>query len=796
MSVSMVTSVPRPAQGVATAQEAHVSDTRRGAKGVSAAVMATTVREHAQTVLVASVIRLSVFAKAHAWTAISGKSVTPVAAIDARAVRSLLERVWFAMSELTELIVNSIAVTSIISCNKVNGYCDSGACVPGFYRPTCTSSCSSNCKDVVCELQSGNCTNGCNVGWFGRVCDGTCSANCLNRNCLGSADNCLEGCVPEMYGPQCNIPCNSNCSTGVCNITGYCTRGCLPGWYGDMCDRMCNATCMDGRCSRTLGTNPSPLCRTSACPAGLTGTFCNVSCSSSFCAENKCGRYTGTCIGCLVGRYGDQCERQCDTCLAGTKFQQVDGRCDDECMPGYYGSFCRQSCTTCITCTKSTGLCTTCTRGQYGELCQYNCRSIISCNIVTADCASRQCTAGYWDTDCFSFCNPNCGRSNTTGLVSCDFLTGRCSSECVSGWYGSHCDRKCESLCYDGSCDRNQGVCVECLKPNPDFNCPSGQLSDPLLQELLCQLQGRANCTDTNCKSSGQCNECAAGEWALSCSADCGRCSPEAFGIVRCDINTGICSTDSCVPGYHGNRCQNTCGFTCKDSTSGVNECNRNTGICTNGCDIGYYDVYCDKNCSDRCRNRDCATTANDCRQECAYGYYGNGYYAGGCNTPCLFANCDTCNKDSGQCSTCKTGFYGTRCDLSCSPNCAANINGVISCSKDLGLCDEQRCRPGYWDTTCTIQCSATCLRDSAGNRICQFSNGTCIVGCEDTYFGSECDSAGCVTGRYGDRCEFSCLDTCNDNTCGRTSGVCDECNKLPQLQSALCRTAGKSPSV
>ncbi|KAH3875438.1 hypothetical protein DPMN_038704 [Dreissena polymorpha] len=139
---------------------------------------------------------------------------------------------------------------------------------------------------------------------------------------------------------------------------------------------------------------------------------------------------------------------------------------------------------------------------------------------------------------------------------------------------------------------------------------------------------------------------------------------------------------------------------------------------------------------------------------------------------------------------TCKTGFYGTRCDLSCSPNCAANINGVISCSKDLGLCDEQRCRPGYWDTTCTIQCSAACLRDSAGNRICQFSNGTCIVGCEDTYFGSECDSAGCVTGRYGDRCEFSCLDTCNDNTCGRTSGVCDECNKLPQLQSALCRTA------
>ncbi|KAH3875441.1 hypothetical protein DPMN_038707 [Dreissena polymorpha] len=106
--------------------------------------------------------------------------------------------------------------SGIISCNKVNGYCDSGACVPGFYRPTCTSLCSSNCKDVVCELQSGNCTNGCNVGWFGRFCDGTCSANCVNRNCLGSADSCLEGCVPEMYGPQCNIPCNSNCSTGVC----------------------------------------------------------------------------------------------------------------------------------------------------------------------------------------------------------------------------------------------------------------------------------------------------------------------------------------------------------------------------------------------------------------------------------------------------------------------------------------------------------------------------------------------------------------------------------------------------
>ncbi|KAH3875356.1 hypothetical protein DPMN_038619 [Dreissena polymorpha] len=82
--------------------------------------MATTVREHAPTVLVASVIKLSVFAKAHAWTAISGKSVTPVAAIDARAVRSLLERVWFAMSELTELLVNSIAVTSASRCRQVS----------------------------------------------------------------------------------------------------------------------------------------------------------------------------------------------------------------------------------------------------------------------------------------------------------------------------------------------------------------------------------------------------------------------------------------------------------------------------------------------------------------------------------------------------------------------------------------------------------------------------------------------------------------------------------------------------
>ncbi|KAH3875371.1 hypothetical protein DPMN_038634 [Dreissena polymorpha] len=47
------------------------------AKGVSAAVMATTVREHAPTVLVASVIRLPVCAKARAWTAISGTNATP-----------------------------------------------------------------------------------------------------------------------------------------------------------------------------------------------------------------------------------------------------------------------------------------------------------------------------------------------------------------------------------------------------------------------------------------------------------------------------------------------------------------------------------------------------------------------------------------------------------------------------------------------------------------------------------------------------------------------------------------------
>lgn len=49
----------------------------------------------------------------------------------------------------------------------------------------------------------------------------------------------------------------------------------------------------------------------------------------------------------------------------------------------------------------------------------------------------------------------------------------------------------------------------------------------------------------------------------------------------------------------------------------------------------------------------------------------------------------------------------------------------------------------------------------------------------------------GCVKEYYGFDCSQKCTLTCNDDTCDREDGICDECRKVPNEQSPLCREAG-----
>jgi len=225
----------------------------------------------------------------------------------------------------------------------------------------------------------------------------------------------------------------------------------------------------------------SPSCLFSACAVGTTGKFCNETCPSFYCQGNVCARYSGDCLSCVIGRYGNRCNQTCETCATGTTCQQSTGTCSAGCVDGYYGPLCRLRCSTCVRCSKDTGLCTQCADGKFGELCQFNCsrecvpvNSVIRCDIVNADCQSKACQTGFWDTDCNSICNVNCG-ANSNGAKPCDFLTGRCTEDCVAGYYGPQCRQRCEALCYDNRCHRVDGICAECQQTNPNYTCPSAR---------------------------------------------------------------------------------------------------------------------------------------------------------------------------------------------------------------------------------------------------------------------------------------------------------------------------------
>lgn len=222
------------------------------------------------------------------------------------------------------------------------------------------------------------------------------------------------------------------------------------------------------------------LFKISACQSGFKGLNCSVPCESSFCKHNICDRYNGNCLGCTTGRFGNLCLQSCDTCRHGTTCQQIDGKCDVGCVDGNYGSYCQQSCDSCITCEQGSGLCTECPIGKYGALCNLDCSSncrpvdgTIVCDLQSGACQSRQCAPGYWGTDCFRSCNNNCKNSSVNTVATCNISTGACDYNCTAKFYGLQCDIRCNSFCYDETCDREDGVCVECYKEEPNFNCPN-----------------------------------------------------------------------------------------------------------------------------------------------------------------------------------------------------------------------------------------------------------------------------------------------------------------------------------
>ena len=156
----------------------------------------------------------------------------------------------------------------------------------------------------------------------------------------------------------------------------------------------------------------------------------------------------------------------------GVSCNKTTGYCESGCLNEWYGPRCMKRCldANCQTCDITTGTCSTCKPTFYGLTCNKTCSSFcapgtdgrVRCNRTTGYCSAVKCLDGYYLEDCAKSCNEKCG-SDFNNNRPCDILTGRCTYDCVPGWYGDSCDRPCSGNCVDNSCDRT-GYCISGCK--------------------------------------------------------------------------------------------------------------------------------------------------------------------------------------------------------------------------------------------------------------------------------------------------------------------------------------------
>ncbi|KAK3804095.1 hypothetical protein RRG08_053158 [Elysia crispata] len=223
------------------------------------------------------------------------------------------------------------------------------------------------------------------------------------------------------------------------------------------------------------------LCDTEVCEKGTYGSDCSKVCSPTCAPKQGCDNENGSCISCLPGYVGPQCETEClvgtygVNCLhhcsshCGGEFKECDRRngtclrgcvvgyrgelCDTVCEKGTYGSDCSKVCSpTCAPkqgCDNENGSCISCLPGYVGPQCE------------------TDCDRGTYGENCLQQCSPNCQDK------SCDKRSGLCLFGCVNGYRGSQCNKVCDggtyganclqhcsSNCHGNACDGKHGMCL------------------------------------------------------------------------------------------------------------------------------------------------------------------------------------------------------------------------------------------------------------------------------------------------------------------------------------------------
>ncbi|WAQ99449.1 PTPRT-like protein, partial [Mya arenaria] len=158
--------------------------------------------------------------------------------------------------------------------------------------------------------------------------------------------------------------------------------------------------------------------------------------------------------------------------------------------------------------------------------------------------------------------------------------------------------------------------------------------------------------------------------------------------------------------------------------------------------------------------------------------------YGQNCSNKCSDHCFGPCDKISGTCTECESGFEGPFCNKSCT-----KTKWGMNCNKSCGQCATEECNPyngfcitgckaGYKPNTCHehcdsgsfgVNCRNTCNPNCQGP--CNKINGHCLD-CKSGWNGSYCDKE-CEAGSHGVDCQERCGMCAGDKACHPGNGTC-----------------------
>ncbi|XP_048255242.1 uncharacterized protein LOC124111915 [Haliotis rufescens] len=625
---------------------------------------------------------------------------------------------------------------------QTNGAIDPSCSDATFYGKNCQMKCSNTCINSQCQLQNATlvCTDGCVPGKKGVYCLEDCPSSCTQ--CERYSNTCVGPCSDaSYYGERCQIHCRGNCEDGCARYSGDCTS-CGPGYRGAKCDVPCPPACEEcqryaTRCTKCLANR-------------FYGSNCVFPCPND-CVV--CNKETGYCTECKHGYSGGKCEAHTladrwnpnlaiitvvavlflgavllfvyklwthkytshqrhlehqpgDETHARAAPESSDSNAhrywditdplsepeptnysqpqrDDVVERGDFMGYCSIQRRAEIDQTR--GECSSLGRSGDFPL------SFLTAYIMNGTIRTKQRKARKDDMDTnmsrILLVRLLCSVSCIIGAPDSRHCLWSSASDpcpaCERGWYGGDCNFNC-SFCDSGVCVRDTGICKQCRAGYFSHNCnvtcpPNCRKND----------DGKMYCD----RQSGVClQNCKDGWWGDWCERKCSdRCQDNS-----CYFWDGSCAR-GCRKGWAGDSCDTLCPGGCHGDT-----CEQNgSHTCTRGCKHGVHGHHCNKKCNRHCRDQDCfydhRMNSTVCRQGCV-----DGWMSLDCKLKCP-GNCEACSQETGECSRCKQGYWGTDCTRTCSATCFNQ-----TCDQG-GRCSS--CQLGYHGDTCRTYCDADCIR-------------------------------------------------------------------------------------